>query len=318
MDHKDASTMEDAILSVLTGTPVGEAAPRAGVSPTRLAEMADRYRSAGLAALDTQPAGWQQVNIEFADYPTAEHAFRDSLLPSLRTGPVGAWWFVRKYPCWRLRVQPDTDARSEDTVRNIAEALDHAASRGVVERWWPSLYEPETVAFGGPYGMTLAHALFHTDSVGVLDYHQQATDGSGDLLGPKETSFLLITTLLRAAELEGGEQGDIWGRVEASRPLPPDVPRNQIGRMAHPLRRLLTLDTDALLSDGPLTPLRTWFTDVRSTGRALGNAAHAGKLDLGLRSILARHILFHWNRMGFTTRQQSIWARAAREAILGR
>ncbi|RBM21763.1 thiopeptide-type bacteriocin biosynthesis protein [Streptomyces sp. PT12] len=318
MDHKNASAMEAAILSVLTGTPVEEAAFRARTSPTRLADMADRYRTAGLAALDTQPAGWHQVNIEFADYPTAEHAFRTSLLPSLRTGPVGAWWFVRKYPCWRLRVQPDTDARSEDTVSHIAEALDHAASRGVVKRWWPTLYEPETFAFGGPYGMTLAHTLFHTDSVGVLNYHEQATDGIGDLLGPKETSFLLITALLRAAELEWSEQGDVWGRVEASRPLPADVPRDQLDRMAPSLRRLLALDTDALLTGGPLTPLQTWFTEMRSTGRALGNAAPAGSLHLGLRSILARHILFHWNRMGFTTHQQAIWARTAREAILDR
>ncbi|MGK5530621.1 thiopeptide-type bacteriocin biosynthesis protein [Streptomyces sp. URMC 129] len=318
MDHKNASAMEDAILSVLTGTPVGEAALRAHTSPARLADMADRYRTAGLAALDTQPAGWHQVNIEFADYPTAEHAFRSSLLPSLRTGPVGAWWFLRKYPCWRLRVQPDTDARSEDTARHIAEALDHAASRGVVQRWWPTLYEPETFAFGGPYGMTLAHTLFHADSVGVLDYHQHATDSTGDLLGSKEMSFLLITALLRAAGLEWGEQGDVWGRVEGRRPLPADVPRDQLDRMAPSLRRLLALDTDALLTGGPLTPLRTWVIDVRSSGRALGDAAYAGNLYLGLRSILARHVLFHWNRMGFTTRQQSLCARAAREAVLGR
>lgn len=44
---------------------------------------------------------------------------------------------------------------------------------------------------------------------------------------------------------------------------------------------------------------------------------HAGDLNLGVRGILARHILFHWNRMGFTTRQQAIWVRAAGETILG-
>lgn len=37
----------------------------------------------------------------------------------------------------------------------------------------------------------------------------------------------------------------------------------------------------------------------------------------GLRGILARPILFHWNQMGFTTRQQAIYSRAAREMILG-
>ena len=53
-------------------------------------------------------------------------------------------------------------------------------------------------------------------------------------------------------------------------------------------------------------------------GEALAAAAQEGRLGLGLRGILARHILFHWNRMGFDTRQQAIWSRAAREAALGR
>lgn len=52
-------------------------------------------------------------------------------------------------------------------------------------------------------------------------------------------------------------------------------------------------------------------------GRALAGAARTGNLRLGLRGILARHILFHWNRMGLTTRQQDIYSVAARETILG-
>jgi Flp pilus assembly protein CpaB len=51
---------------------------------------------------------------------------------------------------------------------------------------------------------------------------------------------------------------------------------------------------------------------------ALTDAAQAGRLTLGLRSVLARHITFHWNRMGFSAGQQAIWSRAAREALLGR
>jgi hypothetical protein len=58
-------------------------------------------------------------------------------------------------------------------------------------------------------------------------------------------------------------------------------------------------------------------TGLEHSGQALADAAHAGNLQLGLRGILARHILFHWNRMGFTTRQQAIYSRAARETILG-
>ncbi|MBB6421962.1 thiopeptide-type bacteriocin biosynthesis protein [Streptomyces sp. AK010] len=317
MDHKYASALEDAVLSVLTGTPVNDAAASASTSPARLASAVERYRAAGQAALDTPPADWHQVNIEFADYPTADRAFHAYLLPALHTRPVGAWWFVRKYPCWRLRVQQSPGARMDDVVEHLTDALDCTLSWGVAKRWWPSQYEPETVAFGGPCGMTLSHALFHTDSVGVLNYHHHATDSTSRLLGPKETSLLVTTLLLRAAGLEWGEQGDVWGQVEARRPLPEDESPDQVSGMVDPVRRLLTLDAGPALADGPLAPLGNWATGMEHGGRSLADTAHAGNLYLGLRGILARHILFHWNRMGFTTRQQAIYSRAARETILG-
>ncbi|MCF1595756.1 thiopeptide-type bacteriocin biosynthesis protein [Streptomyces muensis] len=315
MGHEDTSAMENAVLSVLAGTPIEQAANRVRTSPARLTDALERYRAAGRAALTTPPAEWHQVNIEFADYPTAEHAFRAYLLPYLHTEAVGAWWFVRKYPCWRLRVRPAPD--TEDTIAHLTEALDRILSRGTAKRWWPSRYEPETIAFGGPKGMTLTHALFHADSVGVLDYHQHTANGTGGLLGAKETSFLVTTLFLRAAGLELGEQGDVWGQVEARRPLPSDVSLTQISGMTAALRRLLTLDARAALADGSLTPQRTWITSMERGATALADAARAGSLQLGLRAILARHVLFHWNRMGFTNRRQAIWARAARQTTLG-
>ncbi|WP_328869105.1 thiopeptide-type bacteriocin biosynthesis protein [Streptomyces sp. NBC_00287] len=282
-----------------------------------MADAVERYRAAGRAALTTSPAGWHQVNIEFADYPTAERAFRAYILPALRTGPVGAWWFLRKYPCWRLRVQASPEARIKDAVAQVTDVLDSALSWGVAKGWWSSLYEPETIAFGGPEGLMLGHALFHADSVGVLDYHQHATEGTGGLLGAKETSLLVVALFLRAAGLEWGEQGDVWGQIEARRPLPEDVSPGQVSCMVDSLRRLLTLDAGPALTGGQLALLGIWVAGMERGGRALADAARVGNLQLGLRGILARHILFHWNRMGFTTRQQAIWARAARETILG-
>ncbi|PIM66210.1 bacteriocin biosynthesis protein [Streptomyces sp. JV178] len=317
MNLPDSSIIEQAILAVLTGTPLTEAAERAQTSPEHLVEATERYRGAGRSALNPQLGSWHQVNIEFTDYHTAERTFRAYLLPALRTGPIGAWWFVRKYPCWRLRVQPGPGTQMEDAIAHLTEVLDSTLSWGVAKRWWPCLYEPETIAFGGPHGMTLAHTLFHTDSVGVLDYHQHMTDSTSGHLGLKETSLLVTTLLLRAAGLEWGEQGDVWGQVEARRPLPAVVGADQVSGMVAPVRRLLTLDACPALTDGLLAPLGNWVTGLEYCGQALADAARAGKLQLGLRGILARHILFHWNRMGFTTRQQAIYSRAARETILG-
>lgn len=314
----ETGRVEAAVLAVLAGNAqLEEAARGAGVSAADLAERLDRYRAAGRAALEARPSGWHQVNVRFADYPTAAFTFRDGLLPALQAGPIGRWWFVRKHPHWRLRVHPVSGATTEDAAAHVADALDCAVSRGVVTCWRPSTYEPEAVAFGGPTGITLAHDLFHADSAGVIDYLHHTADGHHELPDPKTTSLLAMTLLMRAARLELGEQGDVWGQVEHHRPLPVDIPLTRVTPMVAPLRRLFLTDADPLLAGGPLTPVRPWIDNLTRSGQALADAAAQNHLALGPRRILARHVLFHWNRMGFTTRQQSIWSRAAREAILG-
>ena len=88
--------------------------------------------------------------------------------------------------------------------------------------------------------------------------------------------------------------------------------------MTDRMYRLLTIDVvAALATDDPLAPIAEWMAGFERSGRALGHARREGRLDLGIRSILARHVLFHWNRMGFSPRQQAIWARTVRETILG-
>ncbi|QCX77838.1 hypothetical protein C9F11_21030 [Streptomyces sp. YIM 121038] len=313
----DADRIEDAVLAVLGGAAVEEAARAADTSPARLVEAIERYRAAGRAVLDAQPSGWHQVNIRFADYPTAERAFRAYLAPALHTGSVGTWWFVRKHPHWRLRYFPAPDTDPEKAVTHVTEALDSSVSWGVTVDWRPAPYEPETVAFGGAAGMTLAHELFHTDSVGVLDYFRAATQNLPGRPDAKTTSLLAMSLLMRAARLEYGEQGDVWGRIEERRPLAEDVTPEQVSAMVEPMRRLLLTDVHPLDS-GPLAHVRGWAEGLARSGRALEEAAESGALSLGKRGILARHVLFHWNRMGFTLRQQSIWSRAAREAVLGR
>ncbi|MDX3777506.1 thiopeptide-type bacteriocin biosynthesis protein [Streptomyces sp. NPDC008313] len=326
MDLPASSTIEQAVLAALTGTPLAEAASRSQTSPEQLVKAIARYRDAGRAALGVglEPSGWLQASIEFTDYSTAERAFHTYLLPLLQQAmdsrSIACWWFIRKRPCWRLRALPGPRPGPDDLSRQIRELLDTAVSGGGVEHWWPSPYEPETSAFGGPFGMDIAHDLFHTDSLGVLDYlYSTGKDGDGGgLLDAKATSLLLISLFLRAAGQEWSEQGDIWARVEVARPLPVDIPLDRVTAMTPVLHRLLTIDaTPFLTAKGPLAPVANWFTGMEHGGRVLGHAGREGQLSLGTRGVLARHILFHWNRMGFTARQQAIWARAARETILG-
>ncbi|WP_329382735.1 thiopeptide-type bacteriocin biosynthesis protein [Streptomyces sp. NBC_01716] len=316
-DASRIETIEDAVLAVLGGSPVEEAARAASTPIAHLSEAIERYRAAGRAALDAQPSGWYQVNIQFTDYLTAARAFRAYLVPALRTGPVGTWWFVRKHPNWRLRFHPAPNSTPGEAFRHVTEALDKSVSRGVTTDWKSAPYEPESTAFGGPIGMSLAHELFHTDSVGVLNYlHTPANSHPGGL-DAKVTSLLAMTLLMRAAHLEYGEQGDVWGRIEEHRPLTDDVSPEQVSTMTETMRRLLLSDAQPLLDSQALAPLWPWIEGLERGGRSLDDVAADGKLSLGKRAILARHVIFHWNRMGFTLRQQSIWSRAAREATIG-
>ena len=317
MQSYDAPPTEDTVLSVLSGTPIEQAANRARTSCAQLASAIERYRAAGRAALEQQPSHWHQMNIQFSDYTAAAHTFRTCLLPALHNGAVGAWWFVRKNPYWRLRVHPSQGTHTENTITHMTQALETAVTRGAVKEWRSSLYEPETIAFGGPEGMALAHDLFHTDSENIFEYDQHYEGRRNGTPDAKATSLLLIALFLRAAGLEWGEQGDVWGQIEARRPLPADVPRDKVSGMVGAMRQLLTSDTGPALTNNSLSPLRNWVNGMESGGRSLKDAAAEGRLTLGLRAILARHALFHWNRMGFTVRQQAIWARAAREAVFG-
>jgi hypothetical protein len=49
----------------------------------------------------------------------------------------------------------------------------------------------------------------------------------------------------------------------------------------------------------------------RQADLELGPVARSRTLQRGLRQILSYHSIFHWNRLGLTTRQQAILARAA-------
>ncbi|MET9293061.1 thiopeptide-type bacteriocin biosynthesis protein [Streptomyces sp. NPDC003077] len=318
MHQQDTNPAEEAVLSVLAGIPIETAAKSTGTSTAWLTRAVERYRAAGRATLDAHLTGWHQMHIQFSHYPTAARVFRAHLLPALGTNSIGTWWFVRKYPCWRLRVHPAPGATTQQTAAHLAEALDNTVSSGAIQDWWSSPYEPETVAFGGPIGMTITHDLFHADSTGILAYLHHSAIGTAGMLDAKATSFLVTAAALRAAGLEWGEQGDVWGQLEVHRPLPEDTDPEKVTRMVQPLRRLLKLDPDPFVANGPLAPIQNWVGGVQRGARALADTARSGRLQLGLRGILARHVLFHWNRMGFTTQQQAIWSRAAREATLGR
>lgn len=302
------SELEKAVRDLLGGTALPEAASRAGVAPDELQTAADLYHRAGTQALLAhRPGQWWQANLEFTDWNNAEDTVR-RLLPHLG-GPECGWWFIRKYPCWRLRLQP----RGHGHRARLETALNDLTDQGVLAGWNPVVYEPETAAFGGPAGMDAAHALFHADAALALRFPE------GLPLRRHEVSLVLCSALLTGAGLEWYEQGDVWARVAAERPLP-NGEEERVEKLAADVEKRLRLDTtpdSPLFSPGGLLhPCARTAAAFRECGTTLDHAARTGDLQRGLRAVLAYHVIFHWNRHGLPGRPQALLAEAARSAIL--
>ncbi|MFI5682307.1 thiopeptide-type bacteriocin biosynthesis protein [Streptomyces sp. NPDC051636] len=318
LHQPDPGRVESAVMRVLTGTAITDAASSAGLDPAELTTAVALYRQAGRDALHQQTARtcWQAY-IEFDDWSTAETVAALHLAPALHEAESNgaAWWFIRKYPCWRLRIHHDP--RRGDSPAMVIAALDALTSSGEIKRWWRGLYEPEVPAFGGHGAMAAAHALFHADSRAILDH---ATDQPWPL-GRRELSVLLCTTMFHAAGLEWYEMGDVWEQVSQERALPNDLPEDWLPRMGNNIRQLLLADTEpagALFRDGgPGAFAARWGEAFRQAGADLGAGARAGELERGIRRVLAYHVIFHWNRLGLTAGAQAVLARAAAHAVLG-
>ncbi|SCD72079.1 thiopeptide-type bacteriocin biosynthesis domain-containing protein [Streptomyces sp. PpalLS-921] len=313
----EPSSIQRAVAAAQTGLPIPDVAAQYGMEAETLSDALAVYDQAGREALARHipTAEWWQVYLHFTDWTKADETFTARILPLLQEAEpagLGGWWYTRKHPCWRLRlrVQPASDTRL-----SIGDHLDRLVSDGLLQRWWPGIYEPETPAFGGKTSMTAAHALFVTDSREI----QQLRQCGGLTIGPRELSVLLCTIMMRAARLEWYEQGDVWDRVITAehRSAVSDVPVERLNARAKEIRPLLLADSDALLkSGGPLEPLAEWVAAFRTTGQSLAHGVQDGTLDRGLREVLSYHVIFHWNRLGLSMRGQSILAWAARAAIL--
>jgi thiopeptide-type bacteriocin biosynthesis protein len=309
--------MAEGVLTVLAGSPLDQVAAGLSVQTADLADAIETYQQAGHAALETQAAtrDWHQVHVQFPEWATAEKTTATSLGPQLQrlqdTGVIAAWWFIRKAPCWRLRMKPDYDVERAEMKTSLDSILDQLTTTDLISRWRQTLYEPETVAFGGQPGMDIAHDLFCSDSSNILAYLRR----SEPTIGRRELSVLLCSALFRAAGQEWFECGDIWHRVTRLRPIPPD----RLTELAGNLHKLLACDvrpTGALFgTDGPLAFAASWATAFHQTGQALAAAADEGALERGTRDILAHHVIFHWNRIGLPYKTQSILAQAAETAI---
>ncbi|MET9958221.1 methyltransferase, FxLD system [Streptomyces sp. NPDC006326] len=250
---------------------------------------------------------WHQINVTFRDRTAAQQVIPQRLGPALLKaedrGEISAWWFMNKQP-WKLRVRT-----TGDETPTLWAALSGLVQDDQVRQWIPAIYEPETLAFGGPEAMEAAHELFHADSRHLLTYPVQAGH-----LGRRETAVLLVSAMMRAAGLDWYEQGDVWDKVAAERPTPP-ILASELDAAMH---SLLTVDARTLCrEDGPLHGHADWVRAFVRAGTAFAVLNYEGRLRRGLRAVLAHHLIFHFNRAGLPLEDQSALSNLARKAIMG-
>ncbi|ABW16087.1 conserved hypothetical protein [Parafrankia sp. EAN1pec] len=244
---------------------------------------------------------WRQINITWPgpDRHQRERQAIDHLarvLPAAEASSlISSWFFLRKGP-WRVRYLLTQDPHGHDPLHPLL-------TDGV--RWTSEVYEPETVAFGGPASLTTAHTLFHQDSRHLLAF---LDNGAVDRRGH---SLVLCTALMRTAGLDFNEQGDVWARVAAHRSGLAEVPADPEVRASFTsgVRHLLLGTARADLLG------REWLHAFEEAGRALRTLRERGDLARGIRTIIALHVIFHWNRLGLPAATQATLAQAAQEAV---
>jgi protein-L-isoaspartate(D-aspartate) O-methyltransferase len=236
----------------------------------------------------TAEKDWWHASVAFpggAVSPEAAHA----LLCSLHDQ---RFHFLRKDGGLRLRTERPAD-----------DLLDSLVATQQATGWVGGIYEPETEAFGGPDGMTVAHDVFCADSPGAL-----AGTGSP---GARERCVLLLSAMIRLAGLDPFEAGDVWAKLGALRPpvSPPTGPARE--RALTAMRRLMNADAARRPDAEPRWAERVAaFEDV---GRQLRQLATDGRLMRGLRAVLAHHAIFAFNRAGVSPGEQAATAWLGRQ-----
>ncbi|MFJ3229919.1 methyltransferase, FxLD system [Streptomyces sp. NPDC086787] len=253
---------------------------------------------------------WHQHNVTFTDRESGKRAITERLGPALlaaeQAGQLHGWWFMNKQP-WPLRY------RAPQSSPLIESVLSELVDESTAVSWLPGIYEPESTAFGGTLSMDAAHDLFHQDSRHLLAYQP----GPGRL-GRKETAALLISAMMRAANLDWFEQGDAWAKAAALRQGTESITPERAAALIPAMHTLMTVDAHSLCrQSGPLDGHAEWVSAFERAGTTLAYLATGGGLSRGLRAVIAHHVIFHANRAGLLPDDQSNLFNIAREAVMG-
>jgi thiopeptide-type bacteriocin biosynthesis protein len=286
--------------------------------------LTEAYLEGGRSALagwTGNPREWLYWRLVTATDATHDALLHERLLPLLtglaQANAVDNWWFLRKPhggPHLRLRLHPAPGSELTELTCALYDRFESWRHEGELLRVSRLVYEPEVSIFGGAAGMDLAHELFWRDSLGYCRSAPHLLAGGFQFSAG--VSAALLAGFFQGAGLDWFEQGDVWrivGRLRAA-----TLPESVTDADAKPVARLRSIfaGTDAAVAEAAsdVPELADWHLAFKDAGRALAAADGRGDLDVGLRRIIAVHVIFHWNRMGFGFAQQALLAQFARKA----
>jgi thiopeptide-type bacteriocin biosynthesis protein len=243
-----------------------------------------------------------------------EQAWRNLMAGSLeaigtelrRIGLAEVFWFVRKQPGIRLRIEG-----SSPPLRNaLGDMLERCRVDKLISAWSWGCYEPELYLFGGPAGLALAHRFFTADSFAVLGYYRLRLQQLIELT-PTEFSFWATGCLWTQVVADRFELWDAWcrlegtGRVSKSAKIA-DCSIDNLPPAVIALAEVVrspALDHAGLAA--PVTEvLARYVAEAATIAVALRETAARGELDWFPRQLLPFWLIHHWNRMGFAATKQ--------------
>ena len=227
--------------------------------------------------------GVEQINLFCGDMSTVSAEFWDGIREACdEEFGVGEWWFMRKSPGLRIRGTEGHSIASFDGFKSIQGVYDATAS----------VYEPENVICGG----TLGGELVRT-GLSALAGEACAVAGRGGqeniVLG-----VMWANALLDGLGADASERCEFWGYIADQR-------RGAAydGSSSGTLDKLLSARWVLEREEGDDVRIRALFGADR-IGSGLLLLRDSGMLDAGMRAVAAWSVMFGWNMLGFSAKQQ--------------